>query len=268
MSTSTYFDAAAEAYDDEFGEDSVWAIAHRTARRLLRTHLADRPVGRVLDAGCGTGKWGIPFAVGGADVVFADVAERMVAAAVGSAVRAGAAPDRVHPLTAPVQDMSALADAQFDLTLCMGDPLSYCGDPEAGAAELVRTTRPGGTVLLSVDSRWGYLRVFKERDGYDLDRLAEFVTDGDVVGWEQLPLHAFTDRELRDLMARHGARTVGTWTLPTVSSYFLFDPAFRERLGDADFRRRLDDVEWAALGTGSSSPGSHHLYGLFVREDA
>lgn len=268
MSTSTYFDAAAEDYDEEFGEDAVWSIAHRTARRLLQEHLADHPVDTVLDAGCGTGKWGSPFAVGGAEVVFADVAERMVTAAVSSAVRAGANPKRVHPLVAPVQDMSGLADARFDLTLCMGDPLSYCGDPERGAAELVRTTRPGGTIFVSVDSRWGYLRVFKERDGYDLERLAAFVEHGDVVGWEQLPLHAFTEGELRALMARHGARAVGTWALPTVSSYFLFDPVFRQRLGDPDFRRHLDDVEWAALGGGASAPGSHHLYGLFVRDDA
>jgi ubiquinone/menaquinone biosynthesis C-methylase UbiE len=260
-SSARYFDDLAPGYDQEFGESSVWAIAHRTGRRLLAEHLGGIPA-TVLDAGCGTGKWGLPFARAGARVTFTDVAQNMVDAAVTAAGEYGT---RAAGQCLPVEAMPRFADGSFALTLCMGDPLSYSADPHTGIAELVRVTEPGGTVFVSVDSRMGYLRVFKERDGYDLDKLAAFHRTGDIVGWEGLPLHAFTAAELRERFAAVGARCVGVWALPTVSAYFLFDPPFQAALRDPGFRERLTELEWEARDTGGA-PGSHHLYGLFVKD--
>jgi ubiquinone/menaquinone biosynthesis C-methylase UbiE len=260
MQSAEYFDAAAARYDEQFSESSIWGIAHAVARRILQDDL-DSPPARVLDAGCGTGKWGVPFACAGSAVTFADIAPRMVSEALSRA-RQLAPKAEVKGLCVPVEAMKGLADSTFDLTLCMGDPLSYCSDYRAGIRELVRVTSAGGAIFISVDSRLGYLRVFKERDGYDLTVLMDYLQKGNLISWEGLPIHTFQPDELRQLFNGYGAECRGIWSLPTVSAYFLFDPVFQERLSDAGFRDRLLQVELEALQIGSS-PGTHHLYGLF-----
>jgi SAM-dependent methyltransferase len=263
MRAADYFDELAPRYDEEFADTSVWSIAHRIGSALLERHLPSHGLLDVLDAGCGTGKWGVPFVRAGHRVTFTDVSVRMVEAALASAEAVGAA-DRATGRVCPVEDLAALPDGSFDLVLCMGDPLSYCSDASAGVRELVRVCRPGGLVFVSTDSRLGYLRVFKERDGYDLDRLEQFLASGDVVGWEGVPLHAFSRRELAASFERAGAEAIGVWPLPTVSAYFLFDPAFRERLADRAFMARLVAIELRAVELGGAA-GSDHLYGLFRR---
>ncbi|HEV2756755.1 MAG TPA: class I SAM-dependent methyltransferase [Actinomycetota bacterium] len=264
---ASFFDRAATRYEIDFGDASVWSIAHRVAARILDDHLRESPPDRVLDVGCGTGKWGMPFIRRGASVTFTDVSQSMLATAVGTATELARDAD-VRGFCVPVEAMSGtVGTGAFDLTLCMGDPLSYCGDHREGIAELVAVTRPGGTIFLSVDSRLGYLRVFKERDGYDLRRLREYLRTGELISWEDLPIHTFLPGELRDGFAAAGAGCRGLWTLPTVSAYFLFDPAFREMLEDEAFREELTDIEIEALGMGQAPPGSHHIYALFVRDE-
>lgn len=47
-------------------------------------------------------------------------------------------------------------DASFDVVVCFGGALSYvCEERRVAADELVRVTRPGGTLLVSVMSRYG-----------------------------------------------------------------------------------------------------------------
>ncbi len=263
-STAQYFDARATRYDEEFSDGSVWSIAHRIAWRLVQPHLPRGRALEVLDAGCGTGKWGRPFSAEGQAVTYSDLSPKMVEQALALA-RAANPRAPSEGATLSVDALDGLPDARFDLALCMGDPLSYAADPPRGIRELTRVTRSGGLILVSVDSRLGYLRVFKERDGYDLDALARFLETGDLPrSWEGLPLHAFTPEELRRAFDRAGADTVAVWSLPTVSAYFLFDPAFRARLTDPGFVDRLVELELGALGLGGA-PGTHHLYGVFRR---
>jgi SAM-dependent methyltransferase len=60
-----------------------------------------------------------------------------------------------------VTDLSSLEPASFDVVTALGGPLSYVFD-RAGEAldELLAVVRPGGTVLLSVMSRWGSIHQF------------------------------------------------------------------------------------------------------------
>jgi SAM-dependent methyltransferase len=265
MSTTlAYFDSRAATYEADCSDGTIWSIAHRIAWRLFQPHLLRGRVLSVLDAGCGTGKWGKPFAAEGHRVTFSDLSARMVEQAVALA-KAANRHAQVDALTLSVDALDGIPDASYDVTLCMGDPLSYASNPPKGIRELVRVTKPDGQILVSVDSRLGYLRVFKERDGYDLEALDRFLTSGDLsASWEGLPLHAFSANELRERFHDAGAETISIWSLPTVSAYFLFDPAFRERLSDPLFVERLIDVELRALSLGSA-PGTHHLYGLFRR---
>lgn len=262
MDAASYFDAMASSYERQFSDTSVWAIAHRTGLRLL-TEVCAEPPRRVGDIGCGSGKWGRMFSRQGIRTVFSDVAPEMVEEALRLAKQEGA--ELVSGHVGSATSLRGIEDAEFDLTLCMGDPLSYCGDYRAGVRELVRVTKPGALIYVSVDSRLGYLRIFKEKRGSELPAIEEFLATGDTIGWEGLPLHAFYEDELAALFREAGAEAVGIWELPTVSSYFLFEERFQRQLEEAHVRDRLDRIEMDAVKRGAGAVGPHHLYGLFRR---
>jgi ubiquinone/menaquinone biosynthesis C-methylase UbiE len=111
---------------------------------------------RVLDIGSGPGRFAIVAARLGGRVTVADLSPRQLDLARDKIAEAGLL-DRIEAFTvADVCDLSAFPDAAFDLTICFGGPLSYAGERRAtAAAELVRVTKPGGTLLASVMSRYG-----------------------------------------------------------------------------------------------------------------
>jgi SAM-dependent methyltransferase len=100
---------------------------------------------RVLDAGCALGTLAAAAARRGARVTGVDLAEGMLAAA-----------RRRHPeIEFVVGDVEALpfGDAAFDAVLA-AFVVNHLPDPERGAVELVRVTRPGGRVAVAM---WGPL---------------------------------------------------------------------------------------------------------------
>jgi SAM-dependent methyltransferase len=167
----------------------------------------------VLDAGAGPGRFTIELARLGAEVVVVDLSprqlelnrERLESAGMEGRVRERAVAD--------ITDLSRFADGMFDVTVCYGGPLSYLVDrADDGLAELVRVTRPGGHVLLSVMSLVGALSHYLgqvldlvRRDG---PSLVEETLDTGVLperpGYGHLPMRLFRWRELEQLVAPHG----------------------------------------------------------------
>jgi ubiquinone/menaquinone biosynthesis C-methylase UbiE len=255
-----YFDTTSQNYDADFSESSIWAIAHNTGRAILEAALKDRTQLAVADIGCGTGKWAGFVARRTARLLLSDVSGAMLMAAAQKFAHIGS----VETLQASVDDLGVIPDASFDLVLCMGDPLSYVPDYKAGVAQLCRIAKPGALIFVSVDSRLGYLRILKERHKADLLAIFQFLETGNIVGWEGLPLHAFTSEELKSLFALSACRTISVDTLPSLSAYFLFDDNFRAQLRDPEVFQRLTMFEQTFRCEGS--PGPHHLYGLFEKE--
>jgi SAM-dependent methyltransferase len=98
---------------------------------------------RVLDIGCGLGDLAAAAAARGAAATGTDLAEGMLAAA-----------RRRHPeINFALADGEALpfAESSFDATLA-AFVINHMPDPERGAAEMVRVTRPGGRVATAM---WG-----------------------------------------------------------------------------------------------------------------
>ena len=55
-----------------------------------------------------------------------------------------------------ITDLGRFPDGSFDAALCFGGPLSYVlGEADRALSELLRVTKQGGTVLLSVMSLLG-----------------------------------------------------------------------------------------------------------------
>ena len=133
LSVPMAFDAAAEQYDRFMGRYTP----------LLAAEMADR-VGvtggmRVVDVGCGPGGLVSELCsrVGGSNVAGIDPAPKFVAACSarnpGADIRVGTAEDL--PWT----------DASFDAALS-SLAVGFFGDTDAGIAEMVRVTKPGGVV--------------------------------------------------------------------------------------------------------------------------
>jgi SAM-dependent methyltransferase len=104
----------------------------------------DLPAGaRVLDVGCGTGNAALAAARAGWEAVGVDPAQRLLGVARERAAAEG--------LTARFDagDATALpyADAAFDAAISVFGVIF--ADPPAAAAELLRVTRPGGTIAFT-----------------------------------------------------------------------------------------------------------------------
>jgi len=154
----TYDAAAAAAFYDEYGEREWTRFEDgRTSAISLTTHLHYlrrfvKAGDRVLDIGCGPGRFTLALAALGARTVAADLSPRQL-----ELHRENVPDDAVEArVLADVVDLSQFADESFDVAVCYGGPLSYALDRATDAvAELARVTRPGGHVLVSVMSLIG-----------------------------------------------------------------------------------------------------------------
>lgn len=110
---------------------------------------------RVLDAGCGAGRYTARMIELGADVTALDLSPRQLE------LCRERAPGAERYVLGSVTDLSAFADESFDAVVCLGGPLSDTLDATATAlAELVRVTRRGCRMLLSVMGLSGTLHQY------------------------------------------------------------------------------------------------------------
>jgi SAM-dependent methyltransferase len=202
---------AAEYYD-AFGERE-WTRFEEgvTPPAGLDIHLRflERFVGagdRVLDAGAGPGRFTAELVRLGADPIALDISPLQL-----EQLRTRLPGVETH--VGDVTDLSRFAGHSFDVTVCFGGPLSYVLDRgEDGLAELVRVTRSGGHVLVSVMSLIGtvvhYLELLLDlarRDG--TARQEEIVRTGflpEAPDYGHLALKLYRWSELEEMLSRHG----------------------------------------------------------------
>jgi ubiquinone/menaquinone biosynthesis C-methylase UbiE len=214
------------AFYDAYGIKEWERLASSAHRKViyhlhwhfLREHLG--PGRAVLDAGCGAGRFSIAIAETGSPVVALDISGEQLRIARSKVEEAGMEPPVTSYLVGDVRALP-FPDASFDTTVCYGAVLNYLfADAEGALRELVRVTRPGGAVLVSVGSRWGCLRFVAANEGVDV---ADFfgrpdywhifgvAETGDLPEHERVPQparHFFESSELADLMARVGLEEV------------------------------------------------------------
>lgn len=139
--TASYYNAYAER------ESARWETGPRARMgyEIICHHLRQRVKthDRVLDAGCGPGTFTRVLLEMGAKVTCLDISSVQLEAC------REFAPGADGYELGTVTDLSRFPSGSFDVTLALGGPLSYCFE-RAGQAmsELVRVTRPGGTVGL------------------------------------------------------------------------------------------------------------------------
>lgn len=134
-------------------------------RAMLTLMPAELAGCRVLDAGCGSGRYMLhALRRGAARVIGVDLSPEMLdRARVELGARRPEAEVEVELLQGSLEALP-LADAWADLTIC-GLVIGHLGSLERSLAELHRVTRPGGRVLCSdvhpIGHALGWLRDFK-----------------------------------------------------------------------------------------------------------
>jgi SAM-dependent methyltransferase len=208
-----FYDEYGEREWERFDARPMDRVALEVHQRLLREFV--NAGDRVLDAGTGPGRFTLELAAIGARVVAGDISpgqlelHREKTAPVEDAIE--------ERLLLDIVDLSRFRDEEFDAVICYGGPLSYLLDEaDTALAELLRVTRPGGVVLLSVMSLLGSARAFFS---FFSDVIEEFGWQravADVIDTGDLPadvnrghvcrLYRWSD--LQALLARHPCRVL------------------------------------------------------------
>ena len=104
---------------------------------------------RVLDVGTGKGRFAIPFACEGAEVIAMDISGEMLVEARQRAQQAGVVPLFVQG------DAESLPfpKGSFDVVSCM-EALMHVPHPQRAVAEVARVARPGGRAVFSMTNKW------------------------------------------------------------------------------------------------------------------
>jgi ubiquinone/menaquinone biosynthesis C-methylase UbiE len=138
--TRTAWDAVAPGYDEHVTDHNLGL--GRTVLERVRVG----PGVTVLDVASGSGAVAIPAAEQGAEVTAVDLSPVMV-----ERLARRAAANGLDNLTVHVMDGEHLSlnDATFDVTASQFGVMLF-PDLRRGIAEMVRVTRPGGTVVLAV----------------------------------------------------------------------------------------------------------------------
>ena len=251
-SNRKYHDRVAGRYDDVYrGEYWQWyrEISWRHARKFLPE---PRPA-RAADLGCGTGWFGVRLLRAGLATVFADPSGNMLGRAQESVEAESAARPEATFVQAGLESMPEIADASLDFATAQGDPLSFCEDPKRALRELHRCVRPGGGVVLSVDSRVAGVRAVlgdgQLDQGLGLLRTGRTQWRGERAE-ERFPMKMFLPDELDDLLRQTGfeplSRIAKTCLVQRRDEAWLEDRAQRRRLLEAE-ERVHGRPEWFAL---------------------
>jgi SAM-dependent methyltransferase len=207
------------AFFDQYGEREWTRFEDgRTPSTSLAVHVHYlrrfvKPNDRVLDVGAGPGRFTLELARLGATIVVADISPEQLDLNARRLAEADLEDRVAERRVADVTDLSEFPDESFDAVVCYGGPISYAVDrSEQAVAELVRVTKRGGHVLLSVMSLVGaitrYLELVLElarRDG--AAKMEEIVRSGILPegdGYGHLDMRMFRWSELEALLAQNG----------------------------------------------------------------
>jgi len=143
-----------DAFWDRDENVARFAAREPDVRLLALLASAPEPEGiRVLDVGCAGGRNAVALAERGVDVEALDASPAMVAKTRERlAAVLGDADAKRRVRVGRMDDLSAWADARFDLVVALG--IYHCAQSRAewerALAESVRVLRPGGRLLVSV----------------------------------------------------------------------------------------------------------------------
>lgn len=169
---------------------------------------------KILDAGCGAGRYSIEFAKRGCKVTLFDISDEQIKIAKEKICEAKVYENIESVIQGDIRDLSRFEDGQFDIVVCYGAPLSYLlENREEAILEFKRVLSRNGLLFVSVNSKWGTLKMslghanpdfFNNLEYWYIDRVMK---TGDLPKHEKVhqpPRHFFEVSELNDLLMKNG----------------------------------------------------------------
>ena len=224
-----HFNTAAGAEWERLDANEYFRLIFRLHLDFIKEELSAKP--RVLDAGSGPGRYALEFAKRGCAVTLCDISDGELTLAEEKFGENDLAAERF--VQADLRDLSAFPDEVFDLTVCYGAPLSYITENrEKAVSELIRVTRRGGTVAVSVNNTWGILRntlgnanedFFANGDYWHIN---EVIETGDCPSFESVQFggeaaperHFFQPDELTEVLKNVGLTNIELGAAPCLCS--------------------------------------------------
>jgi ubiquinone/menaquinone biosynthesis C-methylase UbiE len=155
--TATYFGDSSDYWNRVYSSHTVKGQVYRNRMAVaLRwaTTIAG-PGAAAADVGTGAGHLAVALAKRGVRVAAIDASEPMLAHVAQNAARAGVA-HLVVPIASDVQQLE-LASATCDVVVAIG-LLPWVQQPKLALGEIVRITKPGGYVIVTMDNAWSLAR--------------------------------------------------------------------------------------------------------------
>jgi len=239
-------------------------------RREIKRCISNQNKLKILDVGAGTGRFSIPLAQEGHEIIHLDISKNMIEIA-----KEVANLRNLKNIEFIQQDLCKglqYENNSFDLVLCLDSPLSYCYENYINVLkDLIRVSR--SKIILCVSNRYGIiLEGGAEFDLYHFGRLktvkAVFRT-GNLIVTEELrkkqasimpSWHGFTPEELKILIEKNGCsieRLFAPGTLARFINADLLKKLFKDRVAYMeflDFEEKFDSIN-SILGVGAIGAG-------------
>lgn len=206
-------------------ESSYSRINYLLHMDFIENHLKEGM--RVLDAGCGAGRYSIELAKKGCKVTLFDISSEQLRIAKEKIQEAKVEKNIEGFIQGDIRDLSQFKDEEFDMIICYGAPLSYVMENrEKAILEFNRVLNKDGLLALSVNNRWGIIKMVLGSRNYDFFERPEYwnieevIKTGDLSEHEmvsQPPRHFFEGKELEDLLKCNGFKEISLGGSPCIS---------------------------------------------------
>lgn len=195
--------------------------------------------GKILEAGCGTGRWVYRLAPMGYNLTLLDFSEEMIRHAESEVNQLGLNKNVTGFHVQDICHMDALPENCFDLILALGMPLSLCSDPDQAVAEIFRITKPGGYVVCDTMNRLRTALDMARKN--NIPQLINAITVGRILTESGQTHNCFSPQELETLFINRKFRHCQT---AAITPFFEVPPSKEQVkiLDDDNMFRQINNL--------------------------